>query len=426
MPHSPFRLSLGMPAFTTLTLVVAVAAALALTACGQAAESQPGTKPGAAAQAAKVSVVTLQPQRVELTEELAGRTVAYQNAEVRPQVTGIVKTRAFTEGSDVKAGQLLYQIDPASYQTALDSAKATLAKAEANVTTAKLKAGRYDELAGIDAVSKQLRDDTQAALKQAQADVAAATAAVRAAQIDLDRTRVSAPIAGRIGRSAVTPGALVTANQANAMATLQQLDPIYVDVTQTSAELLRLQRDLAEGRLQRDASGQARVKLLLEDGSTYLLEGKLQFSELQVDPASGSVTLRAQFPNPRRQLLPGMYVRAQVQSGVQAQALLAPQAAVQRDPRGNATAFVIGKDGKAEQRQLQTGAVVNGQWLVTKGLVAGDQLIVDGLQRLRAGAPVQGVPVSAATAAVAASAASAAALPASESASGAPAASAAR
>lgn len=390
------RFSPGMPAFATLTAAVAVAAALFLTACSQA-----GAQGGpAAAPPAQVGVLTLQPQRVELSAELAGRTVAYQTAEVRPQVNGIVKTRAFTEGSDVKAGQLLYQIDPASYQTALDSAKATQAKAEANLTTARLKAGRYDELAGIDAVSKQLRDDAQAALKQAEADVDAARAAARSAQIDLDRTRVSAPIAGRIGRSAVTPGALVTANQAAAMATLQQLDPIYVDVTQTSAELLRLQRDLAEGRLQRDTAGQTRVKLLLEDGSTYPLEGKLQFSELQVDPASGSVTLRAQFPNPKRQLLPGMYVRAQVQSGVQAEALLAPQAAVSRDAKGNATAFVVGKDGKAEARQLQTGAVVNGQWLVTAGLKAGDQLIVDGLQRLRPGAPVQ----VAAPAAIAASA----------------------
>ncbi|MFG6413556.1 efflux RND transporter periplasmic adaptor subunit [Roseateles sp. DC23W] len=396
MPKFPSRSSLGMPAFTLLTVAVAVLAAFTLSACGQASSQAPAGAPPAA----KVGVVTLQPQRVELTSELAGRTVAFQNAEVRPQVTGIVKTRAFTEGSDVKAGQLLYQIDPASYQAALDSAKASLAKADATANTAKLKAARYDELAGIDAVSKQLRDDTQAALKQAQADVAAAAAAVRTAQIDLDRTRVTAPIAGRIGRSAVTPGALITANQAGAMATLQQLDPIYVDVTQTSAELLRLQRDLAEGRLQRDAAGQARVKLVLEDGTTYAQEGKLQFSELQVDPASGSVTLRAQFPNPKRQLLPGMYVRAVVQSGVQAQALLAPQAAVSRDAKGNATAMVV-KDGKAEARQLQTGAVINGQWLVTSGLTAGDQLIVDGMQRLRPGAPVQ-------AAAPAASAASAA------------------
>lgn len=404
MSKSPSRPSLGMPAFTLLTLAVAVIAAFTLSACGQA-ESQAAAKPGAAP-ATPVGVLTLQPQRVELSAELAGRTVAYQTAEVRPQVSGIVKTRAFTEGSDVKTGQVLYQIDPASYQAALDSAKAALAKAEANATTARLKAGRYDELAGIDAVSKQLRDDARAALQQAQADVAAATAAVRTAQIDLDRTRVAAPIAGRIGRSAVTPGALVTANQAGTMATLQQLDPIYVDVTQTSAELLRLQRQLADGTLQRDAAGQARVKLLLEDGSTYALEGRLQFSELQVDPASGSVTLRAQFPNPKRQLLPGMYVRAQVQSGVQAQALLVPQSAVSRDAKGNATALVV-KDGKAEARQLQASTVVNGQWLVTSGLAAGDQLIVDGLQRLRPGAPVQAAPAAPATAQIAASAAQA-------------------
>lgn len=388
MPTFSQRFSLGMPAFATLTVAVAVAAAVFLTACSPAG-AQDGARSGAAAPPPQVGVLTLQPQRVELNAELAGRTVAYQVAEVRPQVNGIVKTRAFTEGSDVKAGQLLYQIDPSSYQAALDSARATLAKAEANATTARLKAGRYDELAGIDAVSKQLRDDAKAALKQAEADVAAARAAERSAQIDLDRTRVSAPIAGRIGRSAVTPGALVTANQANAMATLQQLDPIYVDVTQTSAELLRLQRDLAEGRLQRDASGQARVKLLLEDGSTYALDGQLQFSELQVDPGSGSVALRAVFPNPKRQLLPGMYVRAQVQSGVQAQALLAPQSAVSRDARGNATAMVLGQDGKVQARQLQTSAAVQGQWLVTSGLAAGDRLIVDGLQRLRPGMPAQ-------------------------------------
>lgn len=398
MPKDSQRSSLGMPAFATLTVVLAIAAALFLTACSPT-NAQGGAKP--AAPAPQVGVLTLQPQRVELSAELAGRTVAYQTAEVRPQVTGIVKSRAFTEGSDVKAGQLLYQIDPASYEAARDSAQAALSKAEANATTAKLKAARYDELAGIDAVSKQLRDDAQAAQKQAQADVEASRAALRSAQIDLDRTRVSAPIAGRIGRSAVTPGALVTANQADAMATLQQLDPIHVDVTQTSAELLRLQRDLAEGRLQRDANGQARVKLLLEDGSTYAQEGKLQFTELQVDPASGSVTLRAVFPNPKRQLLPGMYVRAQVQSGVQANGILAPQSAVSRDARGNATAMVLGADGKVQARQLQTGTAINGQWLVTAGLSAGDQLIVDGLQRLRPGMAAQ-------AAAPAASAASAA------------------
>lgn len=373
-----------------LTLALAVSAAAVLTACGPADAQGGPPAPGPA----PVGVITLQAQRVALNTELAGRTVATQVAEVRPQVTGLVKTRSFAEGSDVKAGQLLYQIDPASYQAALDSAKAALAKAEANAATAQLKAGRYDQLAAVDAVSQQLRDDARAALQQAQADVAAAKAAVRTAQIDLDRTRVTAPVAGRIGRSAVTPGALVTANQATALATVQQLAPIYVDVTQTSAELLRLQRQLADGTLQRDAAGQARVTLVLEDGSTYPLDGKLQFSELQVDPASGTVTLRAQFPNPKRQLLPGMYVRAQVQTGTQAQALLVPQGAVSRDARGNATAMVA-KDGKAEARVLQTAGVVQGQWLVTGGLAAGEQLIVDGLQRLRPGAPVQGVPAAA-------------------------------
>lgn len=380
-----------------VTLALSVTAAAVLTACGPA-DAQGGPPPQGPT---PVGVITLQAQRVALNTELAGRTVATQVAEVRPQVTGLIKSRAFAEGSDVKAGQVLYQIDPASYQAALDSAKAALAKAEANATTARLKAGRYDQLAAIDAVSQQLRDDARAALQQAQADVEAAKAAMRTAQIDLDRTRVTAPVAGRIGRSAVTPGALVTANQATALATVQQLDPIYVDVTQTSAELLRLQRQLADGTLQRDAAGQARVTLLLEDGSTYPLEGKLQFSELQVDPASGSVTLRAQFPNPKRQLLPGMYVRALVQTGTQAQALLAPQGAVSRDARGNATALVI-KDGKAEARVLQTAGVVQGQWLVTGGLAAGEQLIVDGLQRLRPGAPVQGVAPAAAASAPAA------------------------
>lgn len=375
------------------TLALSVAAAALLTACGKPDGSTRGGPGGPT----PVGVLTLQPQRVELSTELAGRTVAYQLAEVRPQVNGLIKTRAFTEGSDVKAGQLLYQIDPASYQAALDNARAAQAKAEANLTTSRLKAGRYDELAGIDAVSKQLRDDAQAALKQAQADVEAARAAVHSAQIDLDRTRVSAPIAGRIGRSAVTPGALVTANQADAMAAIQQLDPIYVDVTQSSVELLRLQRQLADGTLQRDGSGQARVKLVLEDGSSYPLEGKLQFAELQVDPSSGSVTLRAVFPNPKHQLLPGMYVRAQVHTGVQPQALLAPQSAVSRDARGHATALVL-KDGKVEARQLQTSAVVNDQWVVTGGLAAGEQLIVDGLQRLRPGMPAQGVPAAGASA----------------------------
>lgn len=402
MSTSPLSPHLKTPWLPTAA-VLAIALVLAGCDKGQADGAQ-GGQGGAAPQ---VTVLTIQPKPVPVTAELAGRTTAFQVAEVRPQVTGIVKARAFTEGSEVKAGQVLYQVDSASYEAALDSARATLAKAEANLMTTKLKAGRYDELAGIEAVSKQARDDAQAALKQAQAEVAAAQAAVRTAQIELGYTRVSAPIAGRIGRSAVTAGALVTANQAAALATVQQLDPIYVDVTQTSAELLRLQRDLNEGRLQRAGDGQAKVKLLLEDGSTYPLEGKLQFSELSVDTTSGSVTLRAVFPNPKRQLLPGMYVRAIVEKGVSEQGILVPQAAVSRDAKGNATALVLGTDGKVQARTLQTTQSVGDQWLVASGLKAGDKVIVDGLQKVQPGAPAQGVEAQASSAAPAASAASA-------------------
>lgn len=385
------------------TAILAIALVLAGCDGGQANGGQAGHGGGAP----QVTVLTIQTKPVPVTAELAGRTTAFQIAEVRPQVTGIVKSRAFTEGSEVQAGQVLYQVDSATYEAALESARANLAKAEANLTTTQLKAGRYDELAGIDAVSKQSRDDAQAALKQAQAEVAAARAAVRSAQIDLNHTRVSAPIAGRIGRSTVTAGALVTANQATALATVQQLDPIHVDVTQTSAEMLRLQRDLAEGRLQRAGNGQAKVKLLLEDGSTYPLEGKLQFSELSVDTTSGSVTLRAVFPNPKRQLLPGMYVRAVVEKGVSEQGILVPQAAISRDAKGRATALVLGSDGKVQARMLQTTQSVGEQWLVSSGLKAGDKVIVDGLQKVQPGAAAQGIEASASAAAPAASAASA-------------------
>jgi membrane fusion protein (multidrug efflux system) len=305
-------------------------------------------------------------------------------------VSGLVQARSFGEGAEVKAGQTLYQIEAARYESALDSAKASLAKAEANLTATRLRAGRYDELAGIEAVSKQARDDAQAALKQAQAEVLAAQAQVRAAQIDLNYTRVSAPISGRIGRSTVTAGALVTANQSETLATIQQLDPIYVDVTQTSTELLRLQKDLAEGRLR--ANGRANVKLVLEDGSVYPLPGKLQFSEVSVDPGTGSVTLRAVFPNPKRQLLPGMYVRAIVEKGVGQQAILIPQQSVTRDAKGQATVMVLGADNTVQPRTLQIGQSVDNQWLVTGGLKAGEQVIVEGLQKVQPGAPAQGTP----------------------------------
>lgn len=397
-----------MPTNTTrfarsLLSASALASALMLAACGQGSgDAQHGGGPGGAPE---VSVITLAPQTVTLTSELSGRTTAFLLADVRPQVSGIVKARLFTEGGDVKAGQTLYQIDPAPYEAALASARATLAKAEANVQTLKLKAGRYDELAGIDAVSKQDRDDTQASLKQAIADVEAGKAAVRTAQINLDYTRVSAPISGRIGRSAVTPGALLTANQETSLATVQQLDPIYVDVTQTSAELLQLRDELAAGTLQGVKNGQAKVKLLLENGSTYPLEGMLQFSEVSVDQGTGSVTLRAVFPNPQRRLLPGMYVRAVVDRGTSSKAILAPQAAVSRDAKGHATAMVVDNSGKVQARALTTSRMVGDNWLVTGGLAAGDKLVVDGLQSIQPGATVK--PVPAKTAAPAASAASA-------------------
>lgn len=339
----------------------------------------------------EVGVVDIQPQKVALTTELAGRTAAYMVSEVRPQVGGIIQKRLFTEGGDVAAGQPLYQIDPATYQAAFESAKASLAKAEANLASTRSKASRYEELVTIKAVSQQDYDDAQAALKQGLADVAAAKAAVETARINLAYTKVAAPIAGRIGRSTVTPGALVTASQQTALATVQQLDPIYVDVTQSSAELLRLKRDLASGQLKKAGAGQAAVKLVLEDGSAYPLPGKLQFSDITVDQSTGTITLRAVFPNPKGDLLPGMYVRTVLEEGVDEQAILVPQQGVSRDTKGNPTAMVVGADGKAEQRVLKTSRVLGDKWLVSDGLKAGDKLIVDGLQKIRPGAPVKPV-----------------------------------
>lgn len=384
-----------------VALCCALTAAV-LTACGDHS-----TAAGAAPPPPVVGVLSLATRPVRLTTELAGRTSPYLMADVRPQVDGIIKSRLFVEGSDVKAGQALYQIDAAKYEADNNSAKAALAKAQANLATAKLKAQRYGELVGIDAVSKQANDDAQAALLQAQADVAAAQAALQNTQINLAYSRVTAPISGRIGRSSVTPGALVTAKQSTALASIQQLDPIYVDVTQTTSELLRLQHALAAGELKRSGAGQARVKLLLEDGSAYPLDGKLQFSEVSVDPGTGSVTLRAVFPNPKHTLLPGMYVRAVLEEGVDEQALLVPQAAVSRNTKGQPTAFVLGADGKVQARVLSIDRAIGNQWLVTSGLQAGEQLIVEGLQKIRPGAPAQAQPWQPANAASAASASAA-------------------
>jgi membrane fusion protein (multidrug efflux system) len=380
-----------------MLLGLALAGAFLLAACGGKEQPPgPGTGgPGAPA----VTVLTVKTEAVPVATELPGRTSPYLIAELRPQVTGIIKERLFKEGSDVKAGQVLYRIDPATYQAAFDSAQASLARAEANVEAARLKAGRYAELVKIEAVSAQANDEAQAAQKQAQADVGAAKAALDKARVDLAFTRVTSPIAGRIGRSAVTAGALVTANQVAALATVQQLDPIYVDLTQSSAKLLGLKRDLESGKLQRAAGNTVPVQLVLEDGSLYGAEGRLAFSEVTVDEGTGSVTLRAVFPNPKGELLPGMYVRARLTQGVNRDAMLVPHAAVSRNPRGEAQVMVVNGANTVEVRIVKAEQSIGDKWVVTEGLAAGDRVIIEGLQKAKPGAPVQAQEAGAAAAA---------------------------
>jgi membrane fusion protein (multidrug efflux system) len=358
-------------------------AALALAGCGDgAANAQaPGQGP------ASVGVIVARAEAVTLTTELQGRTSAVLVSEVRPQVGGIIKSRNFAEGGMVRAGQLLYQIDPATYQAAYDSARAGLAQAEAARDSARLKAERFGALAATGAVSKQDNDDAQSAFKQAQANVAFQKAAVDAARINLNFTRVTAPISGRIGKSTVTPGALVTASQTAPLATVQKLDAVYVDLSQSSTDLLKLRARLANGQL--DQAGTAAVKLILEDGSEYPLEGRLAFSDVTVDPGTGSVGLRAVFPNPQGALLPGMYVRARLASAVADQAILAPQIAVSRDPKGAASVMVVGPDGKAQIRPVVADQTKGDKWVITSGLKPGDRIIVEGLQSVRPGAPVK-------------------------------------
>ncbi|MDR9835421.1 efflux RND transporter periplasmic adaptor subunit [Herbaspirillum huttiense] len=368
--------------------VAALAILSVLSACGK----PPGGAPPAAGTPV-LGVMTVRAQPVELHTELPGRTSPYQIADVRPQVNGIVKARNFREGSDVKAGQVLYQINPASYQAAYDSSVAALAKAEASVKTARLKASRYKELVAIKAVSQQDYDDAVASLGEAEADVGSARANVQTSRINLDYAKVDAPISGRIGKSSVTPGALVTASQTTALTTIQQLDPIYVDVTQSSTNWLNLKEALANGELQKSGNG-AKVRLILENGRTYAQEGTLQFSDVTVNQDTGAITLRAVFPNPKTDLLPGMYVRAVLQEGVRQQGLLVPQQAVSRDGAGKPVAFVVNAEGVVEQRALVTDRAIGSQWLVSSGLKEGDQLVVDGQQRATAGAKVKVVPWS--------------------------------
>ncbi|MBI1753556.1 MAG: efflux RND transporter periplasmic adaptor subunit [Acidobacteria bacterium] len=339
-----------------------------------------------------VAVMEVQSERTALTSELPGRVSAFLVAEVHPQVNGIIQKRLFTEGGDVKAGDLLYQIDPAPYQAAYDTASAAMARAEANLPAVRKRAERFKELLGVNAVGQQDHDDAAAALKQAEADVQAAKASAESARINLAYTRITAPISGRIGRSSVTPGALAAAYQGQAFTTIQQLDSVYVDSPQSSAILMEIQRNLASRRLKGGTPEQAKVKLLLEDGTPYAQPGLLKFSDVTVDPTTGSQILRMVFPNPGHILLPGMYVRAVVEEGVADQAILVPQKGVTRDPKGNAIAMVVDGAGKVEQRMLTVDRAIGDRWLIREGLRAGDRLILEGLQKIRPGAAVNVVP----------------------------------
>ena len=342
----------------------------------------------------EVGVLTIAPTAVTLTQDLPGRISAYRVAEVRARVNGIVLHRLFNEGSDVKEGDVLYEIDPAPYEAALNSALGTLARAEANVATARLKEERYKQLLASKTIAKQDYDDALANARSFDADVLAGKAAVQTAKINLEYTKVTAPVSGRIGISQVTEGAYVQAGTATLLAVVQQLDPVYLDVTQASSEFLRLKRDLADGRLKADEKGHARVQLIHETGDVYPEEGTLETTDVTVNATTNSVTIRAVFPNPRGELLPGLFVRERLEEGNAPNAILVPQLAVTRNTKGQPTALVVGADGNAELRVLETPRAVGNQWLVASGLKAGDQLIVNNLQRVRPGAPVK--PISAA------------------------------
>ena len=363
-----------------------LAGVLILAGCGQ--QKSAGGPPGPA----EVAVMTVQQEKVAITTELSGRTSPYRIAEIRPQVNGIIQKRMFVEGSDVTAGRALYQIDPAPFQAALDNAKAALGRAEANLPAIRLRAERFRELLADKAVSQQDYDDASAALKQSEADIQYWKATVETARINLGYTRIIAPITGRIGKSNVTEGALVAAFQPVALATIQQLDPIYVDVPQSTAELLRLQRRLADGRLNQNGKNQNKVRIIMEDGTPYSQEGTFQFRDVSVDSTTGSVMLRIVVPNPKGFLLPGMFVRAVVQEGVNAQAMLIPQQAVTRDPKGTPVTLIVDAEGKVQLRTLVLDRAIGDRWLVSSGLAPGDRVIIDGVQKARPGSPVKIVP----------------------------------
>lgn len=415
---------------TLLVITIVLILALWLSGCSPSTSAPPPPVP-------EVSTVSVRTERVVLTTELPGRTSAYAMAEIRPQVGGIIQKRLFEEGAEIKAGQELYEIDPAPLRAAYENAAATVATARraadraraalaasragvvrqrAVVENARINRKRFDDLVAEGAVSAMQRDQaaTEAdvaeatllsveaqvesdreAVAAAEAAIRQAEAALETARINLGYARVAAPIAGRIGKSAVTIGALVTANQTTPLATIQQLDPVYVDVTQSSANLLRLRQSVESGRLKGNGAKQARVKLLLEDGTPYPLEGTLKFSDVTVDPSTGSFVLRTVFPNPRHLLLPGMYVRAIVQEGLVEQAILVPQQSVSRDPKGNPVALVVDDSGKVAQRKIAVDRAIEDRWLVSDGLKPGDRLIVEGFQKARPGASVKAVPINA-------------------------------
>jgi membrane fusion protein (multidrug efflux system) len=367
--------------------VLLCAAATMLVACS-AKEGAGGGAGGSEQSPAEVGAVTVRTRKLTVTTELPGRTSAYLIADVRPQVSGIILKRLFVDGAHVQAGQPLYQLDPRPYQAAYDSAAAALAKAEANTFAARAKASRYEELIKKQLVSQQDYEDLIALLRQGEADVQAAKANLETARVNLAYTRITAPISGQIESSAVTPGALVTANQTTALTTVQQLNPIYVDVTKSSAEVLRLKRELASGQLNR-AGDKALVRLLLEDGSEYAYQGTLEFTGMMVSEKTGSIAMRALMPNPHTELLPGMYVRAILDEGVNDRAIVVPQQGITRDTAGNPTALVVNAQNKVEQRAVQTGAAIRDQWVVSGGLAAGDKLIVQGTQKVKVGDTVK-------------------------------------
>ncbi|MEE9911427.1 MAG: efflux RND transporter periplasmic adaptor subunit [Deltaproteobacteria bacterium] len=340
----------------------------------------------------EVAVATIQEKPVMTTTELAGRTSANLMAEVRPQVSGIIQKRLFTEGANVQAGQVLFQIDAALYQAALDNARAALARSEANLTALQLRADRMRELLTDKAVSQQDYDNAAAALKQTQADIQYSRATLETARINLKHTTITAPISGRIGRSSVTEGALVTAGQPVALAIIQQMDPMYVDVAQSTADILRLRRQLNEGQLDRNGKNQQKVTLILDDGTEYSAKGNLQFRDVTVDPSTGSVILRIVFPNPQGILLPGMFVRAVVQEGIHKKAILIPQQAVSRDPKGNPLTLIVDARGIVEKRPLKLDRAIGDAWLVSSGLVSGDRVIVEGMLKVKPGVSVKAVP----------------------------------